>query len=108
MSDFSTRLETLLPTKEAIDAMAAALERSPSGVTHWVKGRREPDLETIKQIAQLKNTSPAWLAFGIEEPGAGQVPSFEDPLPLLASRCNDAQKRVLTRLLKDILGEDAG
>lgn len=111
MTDFSSRLKSLLPTKEEIEAMATSLGKSPSGVTHWVKGRREPDLPTIERIAELKNISPAWLAFGLGETqdasGAEHHAPIKDPLVELLTHCTPAQRRIFAGLVADLTGGDA-
>ena len=33
-------------------------------VCEWEKGRCEPSLSTIKQLAAVLNVTPCWLAFG--------------------------------------------
>jgi transcriptional regulator with XRE-family HTH domain len=40
--------------------------RSRSIVCEWEKGRCEPSLDTVAQLAQVLNVSPCWLAFGVD------------------------------------------
>ena len=40
--------------------------RSRNLIHEWEKGRCEPSLATIKQLAAALGVSPCWLAFGCE------------------------------------------
>ena len=46
--------------------LGAALDpaRSRSIVCEWEKGRCEPSLATVEQLAAVLNVSPCWLAWG--------------------------------------------
>ena len=41
--------------------------RSRKLIHEWEKGRCEPSLSTIEQLAAALGVSPCWLAFGCEE-----------------------------------------
>lgn len=41
--------------------------RSRKLIHEWEKGRCEPSLATIEQLAAALGVSPCWLAFGCEE-----------------------------------------
>jgi len=49
-------------------AVGAALDpqRSRKLVWEWEKGRCEPSLETVAQLAKVLNVEPCWLAWGID------------------------------------------
>ena len=40
--------------------------RSRSIVCEWEKGRCEPSLEMVEQLAKVLNVSPCWLAWGCD------------------------------------------
>lgn len=56
----------LARTTSDIDARALAeiLGVSPSAVTGWERGRTEPALSRIEQIAAVLDVDVVWLAFG--------------------------------------------
>ncbi len=41
-------------------------QRSRKLVWEWEKGRCEPSLETVRQLAKALRVEPCWLAWGIE------------------------------------------
>jgi len=47
-------------------AVGAALDppQARRNVCKWEKGRCEPSLATVEQLAAVLNVSPCWLAFG--------------------------------------------
>lgn len=49
-------------------AVGAALDppQARRNVCKWEKGRCEPSLATIEQLAAALNVTPCWLAFGCE------------------------------------------
>ena len=49
-------------------AIGAALvpPQARRNVCKWEKGRCEPSLETVAQLATVLNVEPCWLAWGIE------------------------------------------
>lgn len=49
-------------------AVGAALDpqRSRKLVWEWEKGRCEPSLATVTQMAKVLNVEPCWLAWGID------------------------------------------
>lgn len=64
-TEFSRRLATALSERGATQAgLAQHAGVNPSTVSHWVTGRREPDLDTINSVAGFLRVNPAWLAFG--------------------------------------------
>lgn len=64
-TDFSHRLARALDEREVTQAVLARHAGvNPSTVSHWVTGRREPDLDTINVVAGFLRVTPAWLAFG--------------------------------------------
>lgn len=64
-TDFSHRLARALDEREVTQAgLAQHAGVTPSTVSHWVTGRREPDLDTINAVAGFLRVTPAWLAFG--------------------------------------------
>lgn len=66
--DFSRRLAAALDERGLTQAVLARRAGvNPSSVSHWVTGRREPDLDTINSVAGFLGVSPAWLAFGVGE-----------------------------------------
>lgn len=50
-------------------AVGAALDppQARRNVCKWEKGRCEPSLSTIKQLAAALGVTPCWLAFGCKE-----------------------------------------
>lgn len=48
--------------------LGAALSppRGRTAVCEWEKGRCEPSLDTVAQLAQVLDVSPCWLAFGVD------------------------------------------
>ena len=40
--------------------------RGRSIVCEWEKGRCEPSLATVEQLAKVLSVSPCWLAFGVD------------------------------------------
>lgn len=64
-TEFSRRLAAALSERGATQAgLAQHAGVNPSTVSHWVTGRREPDLDTINAVAGFLRVNPAWLAFG--------------------------------------------
>lgn len=64
-TDFPRRLAAALEERGLTQAsLAHRAGVNPSSVSHWVTGRREPDLDTINSVAGFLGVSPAWLAFG--------------------------------------------
>ncbi len=48
--------------------VGAALDppQARRNVCKWEKGRCEPSLDTVRQLAMALNVEPCWLAWGIE------------------------------------------
>jgi transcriptional regulator with XRE-family HTH domain len=65
--------------------LAEWMEVSPSAVSNWEQGRKEPNLATIERIAVKLGVRAEWLAFGrgpMDVPGPnseGGVPPRPDP-----------------------------
>jgi len=49
-------------------AVGAALDppQARRNVCKWEKGRCEPSLDTVAQLAKVLNVEPCWLAWGVE------------------------------------------
>lgn len=64
-TEFSGRLARALADRGVTQAeLAQHAGVNPSSVSHWVTGRREPDLDTINAVAGRLRVNAAWLAFG--------------------------------------------
>jgi transcriptional regulator with XRE-family HTH domain len=65
--------------------LAEWLDVSPSAVSQWEQGKREPNLATIERVAARLGVRAEWLAFGrgpMDVPGPnseGGVPPRPDP-----------------------------
>jgi SOS-response transcriptional repressor LexA len=57
-----TRMQELDITSEML---ANQLEITRSAVTHYLAGRRTPPLKQFHKMAQVLQTDPAWLQFGV-------------------------------------------
>ena len=63
------RLRTARQAKRlTLAGLGAALgpPRGRSIVCEWEKGRCEPSLGTVEQLAAVLDVSPCWLAFGVD------------------------------------------
>ena len=61
------RLRAARQDKRMTLAKLGAALSPPRGrgiVCEWEKGRCEPSLATVEQLAQVLDVSPCWLAFG--------------------------------------------
>lgn len=49
-------------------AIGAALDppQARRNVCKWEKGRCEPSLDTVAQLAKVLNVEPCWLAWGVD------------------------------------------
>jgi len=49
-------------------AVGAALDppQARRNVCKWEKGRCEPSLDTVRQLATVLNVEPCWLAWGVK------------------------------------------
>jgi transcriptional regulator with XRE-family HTH domain len=66
---FANRIRATRQAKSlTLAKLGAALSppRSRSIVCEWEKGRCEPSLATVEQLAKVLHVSPCWLAWGCD------------------------------------------
>lgn len=61
--------------------IAHALGLSTSAVTSWERGRTQPSLERIEQLAELLDVDVVWLAFGRETVSVAATEGASPDLP---------------------------
>lgn len=77
-TELSQRLALALETKGVSQAeLARRMEVNPSTASHWITGRRIPDIATVDGIADKLGVNRAWLAFG-DGPMADGAPDSDE------------------------------
>lgn len=99
MSSFSDRLvEARKKQKLTQKLLAEMLGIGTTRLNYWEKGKREPDIEMIKQIAKLLNVDANYL-IGLEEETIPEVLSPHEKSVITAYREQPEMQPAVDRIL---------
>lgn len=99
MSSFSDRLvEARKKQKLTQKLLAEMLGIGTTRLNYWEKGKREPDIEMIKQISKLLNVDANYL-IGLEEDTVPEVLSSHEKTVITAYRERPELQPVIDKLL---------
>ena len=98
MDSFASRLEQRRKEKKlSQDALAQLMGKSHrTVVSSWETGKAEPSLADVRKLAEVLETTAAWLIEGV---GEGELPMMKEPPPgyvlVPAEELIDLQRRLL-------------